>query len=86
MERVTLHDRLVSVTQDYLGPAAHRFVDRQIEHHLNKQPHEIVPEDLETFINWARIAFALLTDNKRLVMEYGNRLAELVKDSTAMSK
>jgi hypothetical protein len=70
----TLANQLVQVSQDYLGPAAERFLDRQISTHTNKRPDDVNEKDIEELIDWIRLSFALLTRDTNLVDEYVERL------------
>ncbi len=75
--KTTLYDRIVSTTHVYLGPAADRFIDRQIQNHLHKEPEKITASDLTQLIDWIRIAVSLLTDDTEIVEEYISQLEEL---------
>ncbi len=82
----SLHSQLIAISRDYLGPAAERFVERQITTHLQKDPSELTRQDLTELIDWIRLAFALLTKDTEIVDEYTKRLNNLVesrKDSKA---
>ncbi len=81
-KKLSLYDSVIQITSDYLGPAAERFIDRQIENHLNKSPRDLRQKDLEVLIDWARVAVALLTEDRAIVEEYSKRLANLGKKST----
>jgi hypothetical protein len=74
----SLYEHVLAITADYLGPAAHRFVDRQIENHLKKSPQDFTKNDLGTFIDWTNIALAVLTEDKKLRREYTARLQALL--------
>ena len=74
----TLYDNIVKVLTMYLGPAAPRFVDRQIESHLHISPEKITPADLPQLAEWIRISMALLTDDANTIDECSRRLAQLV--------
>jgi hypothetical protein len=76
--RGQLYHRILDVTFDYLGPAAPRFVDRQIEYHLHKLPQNITLADLDTFIEWAQAALAMLTEDETIRSEYVERLRALL--------
>lgn len=75
--KTSLYRHVIAVTADYLGPAAERFIDRQITSHLNKSPEDLKDKDLVKLIEWIKLAFALLTDNKNMVDEYVGRLSNL---------
>jgi hypothetical protein len=75
-----LKDQIIAISQDYLGPASERFIDRQITTHLNKSFEEITRADLIKLVDWIRLSFALLTNDSRLVDEYVERLLKIAKD------
>jgi hypothetical protein len=74
----TLYDNIVKVIEYYLGPAAPRFVDRQITAHLEKPPQEITTEDLLQLTEWVRVSLALLTDDRDTIDECARKLTQLV--------
>jgi hypothetical protein len=78
-----LYDTIVDVLEYYLGPAAPRFVDRQIEFHLHKPPQEVTPADLEGLIEWIRVSMSLLTSDRRIVDECAQRLTKLYETTTS---
>jgi hypothetical protein len=75
----SLYTKVVAVTADYLGPAADRFISRQIRNHLHKTPETIARTDLADLIDWIKLAMALLTDDEKLIKEYITSLKELTK-------
>ncbi len=75
----TLYKQVVKITQDYLGPAAERFVTRQIETHLQKQPEDLTKKDLVQLVDWLKIAIALLTEDGKMVDDFANSLLKLGK-------
>ena len=75
----TLHERVVRITHIYLGPAADRFIDRQVQNHLHKAPEKLTISDLISLIDWIRVAVALLTDDKEIVEEYVEQLRKLTE-------
>lgn len=76
-DQLTLFEKVVQVTHVYLGPAADRFIVRQIHSHLNKEPEELSKEDLAKLIDWIRVAVSFLTDDSDLVEEYTDELRKL---------
>jgi len=78
-----LYDTIVDVLEYYLGPAAPRFVDRQIEFHLQKPPQEITAADLERLTEWIRVSMSLLTSDRRIVDECAQRLTQLYETTTS---
>lgn len=78
MAATLVYDDTVDITRDYLGPAADRFIERQVCSHLRKKPEAITPRDLNRLIDWIRIAISSLTDDASVVDEYTTRLEKLV--------
>lgn len=76
----TLYDRVVQTTHVYLGPAADRFIARQVQSHLHKPPAELTKSDLIKLIDWIRVAVSLLTDDGEVVEEYIEQLQKLSTD------
>lgn len=72
-----LYNQLVQITRVYLGPAADRFIARQVQNHLEKSPDEMSREDLVKLIDWIRASISLITDDAELVEEYTNQLRKL---------
>ncbi|MDB5184213.1 MAG: hypothetical protein JWN38_21 [Candidatus Saccharibacteria bacterium] len=73
----TLYKEVVSVTETYFGPAADRFVKRQISHHLNKKPEQLQKRDLVVLIDWIGLAMALLIDDEKVISKYVAKLRDL---------
>lgn len=81
-----LYDRVVDVTRDYLGPAADRFIARQIASHLRKEPEQLTKADMTKLINWLKLSMAFLTDDERLIARYVEELqATARRNSTKRS-
>ena len=74
----TTFDQIVQITEDYLGPAAHRFVARQITAHLDKQPDEVTHDDIPKLIEWTKVTLAMLTEDKQAVSDYGDKMQHLM--------
>lgn len=77
MAKPDLYNNIIDVTEDYLGPAAKRFIDRQIQNHLEKQPDDLQAEDMPTLVDWVRVSVAFLTDDRKLIDELTQRLRGL---------
>jgi hypothetical protein len=84
--RITLYDRVVRITHIYLGPAADRFIARQVQNHLNKEPERLTITDLSQLIDWIRVAVSLLTDDTEIVEEYVLQLERLTQPGTNTGK
>lgn len=70
MARPSLFEEVVAITYEYLGPAADRFVARQIKNHLHKGPEQLQKADLKKLIDWINIAVHLLSDDDAIVDAY----------------
>lgn len=79
MAAVSLYKRVVRITHIYLGPAADRFIARQVESHLHKNPEKLNADDLSHLIDWIRVAVSLLTDDSEIVEEYIGQLRRLIE-------
>jgi hypothetical protein len=73
----SLYDQVVKVTDVYLGPAAERFIARQVENHLHKPPQRLSQSDLLSLIDWIRVVVSLITDDSDIVEEYVDELRKL---------
>jgi hypothetical protein len=71
---MSIFEQLVLITEDYLGPAARRFISRQISFHLDKQPEEVTIEDIPSLTEWTTVTLALLTKDKNIVAEYSQKM------------
>lgn len=76
-KEASLYERVVDITHEYLGPAADRFVTRQIRSHLHKNPEELKKRDLRSLIDWIGLAMSLLSDDEALVQRYVASLNKL---------
>jgi hypothetical protein len=74
---VSLYDQVVRITHVYLGPAADRFIARQVENHLHKSPEELSHADLLVLIDWIRVVVSLLTEDSDIIEEYAGELQKL---------
>lgn len=76
-----LYDQVVSITQEYLGPATDRFLVRQITNHLGKSPQELTKSDIPTLVEWTKATLALLTEDRDMVEEYASKISRLAEAS-----
>ncbi len=75
-----LYHQVTSIAEEYLGPAAERFVSRQITFHLGKEPRELASEDLPKLIEWTKITLGLLTEDRTIIDEYALKMNRLVRE------
>jgi hypothetical protein len=74
MDGLSLLDQVLEISQDYLGPAADRFVERQISTHLKKRPEKLTPTLFRSLIDWIKVSFSMLTNDAAMVEQYAKRL------------
>jgi len=74
---ISLYEKVVEISQDFLGPAGERFIRRQIATHLDIEPENLRKRDIEPLVDWVRLTFALLTDNSTHVDAFAQRLTAL---------
>ena len=79
MANTSLYDDVVTITYDYLGPAADRFVVRQIRNHLQKDPSSLERADLRQLIDWIRLAMLLISNDTVIVDRYIADLERLAR-------
>lgn len=79
MTNLSIYDQVVKITHVYLGPAADRFIDRQIQNHLHKSPEQMSKADLLKLIDWIKVAVSLITEDSEIVEEYTNELRRIAK-------
>jgi hypothetical protein len=77
-----IYNEVVSVTQEYFGPAADRYVVRQIRNHLNKNPQQLRKQDLMGLIDWMGLTMALLIDDETIINKYIKDLKELLRPAS----
>ena len=82
----SVYDQVVQVTHVYLGPAADRFIARQVENHLHKKPSELSKADLLALIDWIKVVVSLLTENSEIIEEYVSELEKLAANKPQKSK
>lgn len=78
----TIYDQVVQVTHVYLGPAADRFIARQVENHLHKSPEDLSKQDLLALIDWIKVIVSLLTEDGDMIEEYVAELHKLASQDS----
>lgn len=77
-----IYSELVRITEDFLGPAAQRFIDRQTKNHLKKEPGQLTYDELLQLTDWVKLTLALLTKDDKIKREYSRKIDQLIKAST----
>jgi hypothetical protein len=73
----TLYEEVTKIAEDYLGPAAPRFVDRLISNHLHKSPEDLKRGDIKALTTWTRLAVSVITNEEETVEDFVQRLQVL---------
>lgn len=82
----SLYDEVVNITYQYLGPAADRFVVRQIRNHLQKDPSELKRKDLRQLIDWIQLAMRLISNDDAVIDRYVAELEILARNNHSIPK
>ncbi|MET0779295.1 MAG: hypothetical protein ABWY71_00515 [Candidatus Saccharimonadales bacterium] len=73
----SVYQQAVDISTDYLGPAGERFMRRQITTHLDKKPEDLTKKDISELVSWIQLTVALLTNDKRIIDSFSERLIVL---------
>lgn len=77
--KTSIYQQAVQITKDYLGPAAERFINRQITFHLRKEPELLTKKDIPQLAEWVKVSIAILTEDKEMADDFTKRILELKK-------
>lgn len=80
MAAASYYQQVVTATQEFLGPAAERFINRQINFHLNKEPETITRDDVLKLKDSLRVALGLLADDTTVVDRAVKKLETIAKE------
>lgn len=81
-----LYEDVVEATRGYLGPAADRFIARQITNHLHKKPEELSAADMGKLIDWLKLSMAFLTDDEQLITSYVEELRRITRNRSSIKE
>lgn len=81
-----IYIQVVKVTRVYLGPAAERFIDRQVENHLHKPADKLTKSDLLSLIDWIKVVVSLLTQDVDIIEEYISELQKIANPKKGKRK
>lgn len=74
-----LSDDIIGIARTYLGPAADRFIKRQVSFHLKKKPEQLTPKDIPELAEWIKVSLALLTEDRSMVDKCESEILALAK-------
>ncbi|MDQ3089594.1 MAG: hypothetical protein M3Q24_00365 [bacterium] len=82
------YDSIIEITNDYLGPASQRFIDRQIALYLHKSSKEITRADVNMLAVRIRSGLMILTRDTKVVDEAFRRITSIadIPENTAVAK
>lgn len=73
---MSLYDDVVEVAKPYLGPAAERFVRRQITGHLDTEEAQLAAHHLEELARWCYVSGKLIMAEDE-AQEFSNKVKGL---------
>ena len=79
----SLYELVIQKSREYIGPAAERFIQRQITTHLGITPQTLTRNDLIELIDWVKPTFSLLTQDQERIEAYVNDLYEIANGKTS---
>lgn len=74
-----LYKQVTAIMEEYLGPAAERFVVRQVTFHLGKEPQELNVSDLPKLMQWTKVTLGLLTEDRSIIDDYTQKMTKLAE-------
>lgn len=80
MDSHLYYRQVVRVTEEYLGPAAERFVNRQIEFRLGKTPETIDRSDISKLKETLAVALGILVKDQAIVNQAMHKFDLIAKD------
>jgi len=81
IQKEDLYNKVVSVTKDFLGPAAERFITRQIKTHLKKDPQDLTDEDVPELSVLIKSALASLTEDPQIIDGFTQSILKITKQN-----
>jgi hypothetical protein len=73
---VSLYNDVVELAKPYLGPAAERFIGRQISGHLNIEESQLAAQHLEELARWCYVSGKLIMGEDE-AQEFSNKVKAL---------
>lgn len=73
---MAIYDDVVNLGKGYLGPAAKKFVDRQISGHLDVDASQLATNHMEELAKWCYTSGKLLMDDAK-AQEFSNKVKAL---------
>jgi len=75
------YEQVLGITRAYLGPTSERFLNRQINQRLQKDPGDLTPDDLPELALVVHQRVLSLTGDSKVADEFKNKLLGIGKES-----
>ncbi len=72
-----IYTNLVKTTEEYLGPTSERFIKRQVEAHLKKDPTALEDSDIPILADWIKVSFSVISGDKNTVDTYISKILKI---------
>ena len=73
---MALYNDVINLARPYLGPAAEKFVSRQVSAHLNVKSDQIARQHMEELSKWCLISGKLVMDDAK-AQEFSQKIKSL---------
>lgn len=77
----SVHQQVVDCLYEYFGPAAERFVAREVKAHLHKKPEDLTADDIPKLHEWSKLAIALISDDSKDIDNFSTCFLSIGKPS-----
>ncbi len=72
-----IYKNAIEISQEFLGPAAERFLNRQIREHLQKKADDLSKSDIPELARWIKVSASLLTDQK-VASDFADKISSII--------
>lgn len=79
---MSLYEEVVDLARNYMGPAAKKFVDRQIKAHLEIEGAELTYADIDELAEWCYTSSKLLMNDYK-AREFSHAIKSIRNGSRA---
>jgi len=79
---VALYEEVVDLARTYMGPAAKKFIDRQIRVHLEIEGSDLTYSDIEELADWCYTSSKILMNDFK-AREFSNAIKSIRNGSRA---
>jgi hypothetical protein len=72
-----LYQSVLQIATGYLGPASERFIRRQVNQHLSKDPEALSRKDMQELANWVHTSIGPSVADPKVAEEFRQKLLAL---------